>query len=44
VSELKDKRVGEFNSLLDVFVENIRTWIVDYVNLNNNISNIVIEA
>lgn len=29
---------------MDLFEENIRTWTMDYVNLNNNIYVIVYEA
>ena len=44
VSKLKDKWSGEFKNLLDFYEDNIQTWTVDYVNLNNNISIIVCES
>lgn len=44
VSKLKEKWDGEFESLSYFFDENIRAWTFDYVDLNNNVSNIVIEA
>ena len=36
--------VGEFDNFSNFAKENIRTWTFNYVNLNNNILNIVIEA
>ena len=44
LSKLKDKCVGEFYNMPDFFEDNMRTWIVDYVNLNNTIFFIVGEA
>jgi hypothetical protein len=41
VCKLKDKWIGEFDSLSRFSDENIRDWKVDYVNLNNNISSII---
>ena len=43
VSKLKDKWAREFDILSYFFEENIRTWVVNYVNLNNNIVNIVLK-
>ena len=37
-SKLKDKWVGEFNDMSYFFEDNMWTWTIDYVNLNNNIS------
>jgi hypothetical protein len=36
LSKLKEKCVGEFDDLSDFSEENMHTWIVGYVNLNNN--------
>lgn len=44
LSKLKDKWAREFDSLSDFYKESIKTQMVDYVNLNNNISIIVDEA
>ena len=44
MSKLTNKWVGEFDSLAYFFEDNIKTWTIDYVNLNNNISTIVCEA
>lgn len=44
LSKLKDKWTREFDSLTYFSEENIKAWIVDYVNLNNNISIIFCEA
>ena len=44
LSKLKDKWVGEFDSMSYFSRECIKAWMVDYVNLNNNISSIFIEA
>ena len=35
LSKLKGKWVGEFDNLLDFFEENIKIWIVSYVNNDN---------
>jgi hypothetical protein len=43
VSKLKDKWVGEFDSLSYFYDKNFRTWTTNYVNLNSNILNIVIK-
>lgn len=44
VSKLKDKWVGEFENLTNFSEEIIKEWILDCVNLNNNISIIVNEV
>lgn len=44
VSKLKDKWAKEFDNLLDFSEDSIQTWVVDYINLNNNIYVIVCEA
>lgn len=43
-SKLKDKWVEDFNTLMNFSKYNIRTWIIDYVNLNNNIYVIISES
>ena len=44
MSKLKDKWVREFDNLSYFSKESIKTWKVDYVNLNNNILIKVNEA
>lgn len=44
LSKLKEKWAREFDDLPKFSEENIKTWTVSYVNLNNNILNNVIEA
>ena len=38
LSKLKDKWVEEFDSKSNLSGDNMCTWIVDYVNLNHNVS------
>ena len=44
MSKLKDKWVEEFDSMSKFSEERIKTWIIDYVNLNNNLLIIVTET
>ena len=44
VSKLMDKWVGEFDNMSYFSKYNIRTWTVDYVNLNNNIFVTICES
>ena len=44
VSKLKDKWVEEFHNMSCFSKDNIRTWTMDYINLNKNIFVIVCEA
>lgn len=44
VSKIKDKWDREFDILIYFFEDNIRAWIVDYFNPNNNIFVIICEA
>ena len=42
--KLKDKWYDEFDSLYDFSRNNMRTWIVDYLNLNHNVFVIFFEV
>ena len=44
LSKLKDKWAREFNDMLDFSKDNMHTWTIDYVNLNNNIFISIVEA
>ena len=44
VSKLKDKWPGELDNLSYFSEDNIQTWNMDYINLNNNISIIFYES
>ena len=43
-SKLKDKWAGEFDDLSDLFKDNILSWTVDYVKLNNDMSICISES
>ena len=43
MSKLKDKWAIEFNNLMHLSEDDIQTWTVNYVNLNNNIFVIISE-
>lgn len=38
LSKLKDKWAEEFHNMSYYFKDNMQTWVMDYVSLNNNIS------
>lgn len=44
LSKLRDKWVVEFDSVFDLYRNNMHTWIVDYINLNHNVYVSVFEA
>ena len=44
LSKLGDKWDEEFYSLSDFSRDNMRTWTIDYLNLNHNISVSILEA
>ena len=41
---LKDLYFEELDSMSDFSMDNMRTWKVDYVNLNHNVSINILEA
>lgn len=44
LTKLRDKWDKKFDSLYDFSRDNMRTWIVDYVNLNHNVYVMISEA
>ena len=44
LARLKDKWAEEFDNLVDLSRDDMRTWTVDYVNFNHNIFVILSKA
>ena len=44
LSKLRDKCTKEFNGMSNFSRDNMRTWIVDYINLNHNVYVRISEA